>query len=360
MKKKICFIVPKLGEGGAEKVAYNLLNNLDLNKFEIELIIIYKEKGDYLKNLRKEVKCIFLNKNKIRNSLISIFMELKKSNPEIVIVFSFEIIMLIGMLLIPFFKNIKFINRQINLIEKLKLSKLKKFLLIRAYKNIDRVITQSKDMTNDLENNLKIDLKNKIVEINNPINIDEILNLSNEKIEIELKRENRNLLCVGRLSKQKAFDLIIEIMVLFKNTNIKLYILGEGEERLKLQKLIEKNNLYNNVFLLGRKENPYVYMRNADLFILSSRYEGFPNVLLEAGACGLYSICNDSPGGINEIVEENINGNIVDFKNEKLVERIIIEKLDEIKDKKLIEKSISDRYSMNIIIKKYEKLLKEL
>lgn len=354
-KKKICFILPSLGGGGAEKVAYNLLNNMSLKNYELYLILT-KEDGEYLKNLKKEINIKVLNYKRSRYSILELYKEIKKLKPEIVIIFSFEISMLVGVLIRPLFKNIKFINRQLNLISKIRFNFLRKLFLRIAYGNFDKIITQSKDMTKDLLENISTD-KKKIIEINNPVNINEIIELSNKNNQIEFKPDNKNLLCVGRLSKQKGFDKTIKIMRFFKETNVKLYILGEGTERKNLEKLIENYSLKNTVFLLGRKENPYIYMKNADLFILSSRYEGFPNVLLEAGACGLYSICDDSPGGINEIIEENTNGNIVDFNNEKLVEKFIIEKLDKIKDKKLTEKSILDRYSMNIIIKKYEKLL---
>lgn len=355
MKKKLCLLIPSLGGGGAERVAFNLLNNLDLKSFELYLIIVYKKKGNYLKNLRKNIKIVFLEKDNIRYSLFGIYRNLKKIKPDIVLVFSFDLMIIIGLFIIPFFKNIYFINRQLNIISKLKFGKIKKFLLKKAIINFDKIITQSSDMTKDLINFMKSD--KKIVEINNPVDISTIKILMEEEINIELNKKDKNLLCVGRLEKQKGFDLIIKIMRLFKNENIKLYILGEGSQRSFLEKLIKIYKLENKVFLIGRKENPYVYMKNADLFILSSRYEGFPNVLLEANACGLYAICNNSLGGINEIVIENINGNIIDFKNEDLVKETIEKKLIKNNTKKLIQKNISERYDAKIIIQKYTDLL---
>lgn len=350
--KKICLIVPSLGKGGAEKVALNLLNNLPLKKFDLNVIIIYKNKGEYLKSLRKDVNCVFINKSKIRNSIFSLYRELKKMKPEIVLIFSFDLAILIGVFLKYFFKNTYFINRQLNILGQISINPLRFFFTKVAYKNFDKIITQSKDMTEDLIQHMNINI-NKIIEINNPIDYKNICDLSTRYFPKEFDKKNKNLLCVGRLETQKGFDLIINIMRLFKDKNIKLYILGEGNKKEFLEKLIEIYKLTDKVFLLGRKENPYVYMKNADLFILSSRYEGFPNALLEANSCGLYAICNDSFGGINEIIIDNINGNIVDFKNENLTKKIIEKKLKENKNKNEIINSILERYEIDIIIKKY-------
>ena len=357
VKKKICFIIPSLGGGGAERVAFHLLNNLSLDKFDLSVIIVYKNKGDYLKGLRKEVKRIFLEKSKIRYSIPSLYRALKEENPDIVINFSFDLMMLMGVFIISFFKNTYFINRQINILSMQKFNFFKKILLKIAYKNFNKIITQSKDMTEDLLKNIDIS-KEKIVEINNPADIDKIEKLSNENIKIEFDKESKNLLSVGRLAPQKGFDLIIQSIPLLNDKNIKLYILGDGEEKENLLTLIEKLNLKERVFLLGRKLNPYAYMKNADLFILSSRYEGFPNVLIEAGSCGLYSICNNCPGGVNEIILKDINGNIVDFNNKDLVAKTIEKNLILNKDKEKIKHSIKNRYSLDKIIKKYEDLLK--
>lgn len=356
MKKKLCIIIPSLGGGGAERVAFHLLNNLSLSEFELSVVIIYKNRGDYLEDLRKEVKKIFLEKDKIRYSIFSLYKILKLEKPDIVINFSFSLMMTVGFFLVPFFKNIYFINRQTNILSMHKFSFLKKLLLKIAYKNFNKIIAQSKDMTEDLLKNIDIS-EEKIVEINNPADMDKIEKLSNENIEIEFDKNNKNILCVGRLVPQKGFDLIIQSMTLINDENIKLYILGDGEEKENLLNLIKKLNLEEKVFLLGRKSNPYVYMKNADLFILSSRYEGFPNVLIEAGACGLYSVCNNCPGGVNEIILEDINGNIVDFDNRDLVVKTIEKNLNLNKDKKKIKESIANRYSLDKIIKKYEKLL---
>ena len=112
-----------------------------------------------------------------------------------------------------------------------------------------------------------------------------------------------------------------------------------------------------NVIFHGQQKNPYQFLKFADLFVLSSRYEGFPNVLLEAGACGVYAFANSCPGGIDEIIQHNINGEISDIENHKEFAGKIIEVLQAPHHSEAIKNSIKSRFSKDIILKKYEDLL---
>lgn len=351
--KKICFIVPSLGKGGAERVACRLLNNLSLLKYKLTLLTIYKEKGEYLDNLREQIKFVSLEKTNIRYCVKDLYFFLKKEKFDIVVIFSLDVAIIIGLFILPFIKDTIFINRHLAVFLKERIGIIKTFFLKKAYKNFSYVISQSKDMTKSLVSN-KIISQEKITEINNPIELKETSLL--EKRDLELKKENVNLIAVGRLSYSKGFDILVKNMQVFKNTNIRLYILGEGEEKNNLETLIKEHNLEETVFLLGRKNNPEEYMKKADLFILSSRYEGFPNVLLEANSCGLFAICNTTLGGVNEIIENEVNGVILNFSDKNLFKKTVLEKLQNHPDKKLIKNSVLRRYSMEKIIEKYEKL----
>ena len=110
----------------------------------------------------------------------------------------------------------------------------------------------------------------------------------------------------------------------------------------------------------GRQENPYQFLKYADLFILSSRYEGFPNVLLEAGACGTYSLANNCPGGITEIIQDNTNGEIANIENYEDFSQKIMKILHENHENEAVKNSIKSRFSKNIILNQYEKVLLDL
>lgn len=353
--KKICFILPTLGNGGAERVAFHLLNNLDSQKYQLYLVLTNKG-GNYLEELNPKVKLIELNKSRARYASFKLYKTLRNINPDLCLVFSSEIATVTGLFVAPFLKDVKFIVREINIQSMLMTNILRKILLKYSYKSMYKIISQSKDMTNDLINFTKIDPR-KIVEINNPIDIKQIEKKINHIQEEDIfDKRYKNLVCVGRLVHQKGFDLLVKVMEKLKSKNIRLYIIGEGKERQKLENMISYYNLTNNVFLVGRQENPYKYMRECDLFILSSRFEGFPNVLIEAGACGAYAICNTCPGGVNEIILENINGNIVNFVDVLKTKNVILEQLSKVHNKGIIRKSVVDRYSLGVIIEKYENL----
>ena len=351
--KKICFIIPVLGNDGAERVAFHLLNNLSKDKYQLYLILT-NQGGNYLKELNSNVKIIELKEKRVRYSIFKLYKVLKNLSPDIAVIFSSEIATVTGLFIAPFLKNIKFIVREINIQSILMTNVLRKLLLKLSYKSIYKIISQSKDMTDDLINYTGINA-NKIVEINNPIDMKQINLKLNEKMSsIELKENYKNLVCVGRLAYQKGFDLLIEVMGKLKDKKIRAYIIGDGNERGNLETKIKTYGLVDKVFLLGRKENPYVYMAKADLFILSSRFEGFPNVLIEAGACGAYSICNICPGGVNEIIRENLNGNIVNFNDANETAHMILQKLEEKHDVRRIKSSVLTRYNLDNVVSKYE------
>src|SRR5690606_38180995 len=159
----------------------------------------------------------------------------------------------------------------------------------KFYNHFHCIIAQSDDMRKDLVENLNIKTK-KIVKINNPVDfqlIESKLNSAgNEKL---FSSEFKNVVAIGNLSSRKGFDLLLNVFTELKDKKIKLHIIGDGPDLEKL--LIQKaRSGLGNVEFVGVKKNPFPYLQQADLFILSSRYEGFPNVLLEAGACGTYAL----------------------------------------------------------------------
>ncbi|WP_313359710.1 glycosyltransferase [Empedobacter sp.] len=347
--KTILFILPDLNQGGAERVITTLCNELDRTKFCPKLML-FKKEGYYLNHLKDDVEIIELNVSRIRYSIFKIIPLIKKLKPEIVFTGWGEISAFLSPI-ISFFPKTKFITRETNVVsEHVKRKEI--LFFYRFYNNFHQVIAQSDDMKNDLIENFRIS-ENKIIKINNPVDFDLINRLKIENITIDFDTSYKNIVAIGNLSPRKGFDLLLNVMNEMKEENIHLTILGDGAFKDELAQQKDKLSL-NNVTFKGKVSNPFVYLKNADLFVLSSRYEGFPNVLLEAGACGTYSLANNCPGGINEIVQEGINAEIFPISDSKGFAEQIKKVLQENHSEEQIIESIHSRFSKEKIIQQYE------
>jgi len=350
---KIVFIISSLGSGGAERVLTTLANYFSQNH---EVIILTLSNEDSFYPLNKNVKHIKLNLMKDSKSIFEttfntvkrIFVlkkVLKKLKTDINISFMTHtnILAIISSKLngqkIIISERIAYDfynSKLINIMKKI-FYPLSSFLIVQT--NAD------KKHYNYMKN---------VEVIYNPLSISgNVLDLSN--------KENI-ILAVGRLDKQKGFDNLIKAYSMVK-TDWKLFIAGAGEERKNLEHLINKLNLKDKVFLIGNQKNIFKWYNKASIFVLSSKKEGFPNVLIEAMACGCAVVSFDCPYGPNEIIENNVNGILVENQNiEKL--SFAIQKL--IDDKKLREKlskealKVENKYTLEKIAYKWEKIVKKV
>ena len=179
----------------------------------------------------------------------------------------------------------------------------------------DAIVVLTDEDKGYYEDNLKI--KNKIVRIYNPMEEKHCQNTYSEKRNI--------ILSAGRLTEQKGFDLLIEVakIVLEKNENWKWYILGDGEDKEKLEEKIQKYGLQNKLILKGSVRDIDIYYDQAAMFVLTSRYEGFGLVLTEAKQKYLPCISFECPAGPAEIIMNSINGYLVEcFDIQDMAEKI--------------------------------------
>ncbi|RDY57592.1 glycosyltransferase [Flagellimonas nanhaiensis] len=207
-------------------------------------------------------------------------------------------------------------------------SKINRFLISKLYPLSDSVICNSQGNKNDLIESFGVS-DQAITVINNPIDFRKIQRIA--PIENFFDKKFFNLVSIGRLDEGKNHKMLISAVANFDN--VRLYILGDGVLQSELEELIKSKGLEKQVILLGFQPNPYTYLKNADLFIFGSNHEGFPNVLLEAMACGLPILSTNCKSGPSEILE--YNGEEVD--------NLIITKygiLVPVKDEKLMKKGI--------------------
>jgi glycosyltransferase involved in cell wall biosynthesis len=360
--KKLLFIIPHLGGGGSERMFTNLCNNLDRNKFDITLLLLIAQ-GEYLSLLKPDIKIVDLKiikddgilKNTIK-CLLRIPKVIKAYKPDIVMSTITHINIVMG--IIKFFqpKSIRFIARESNilsLINKQDPFYVRIFYRL-LYKRFDIIIAQSQDMKEDFKN-YSIP-ENKITVINNFVDEDFIDSMLTNNDIVNIIPDKINLLSVGRLEFQKGYDLLLNSFSKFTDKDkFHLTILGRGINEKEIRNQIRILSLENHVTLLGFSTNPYKYMEKADVFISSSRFEGFPNVVIEALTCGLPVVANNYPGGINEVLGNNKDlGYIINIENPIELYNAINKCIN--KDRETVKLATRNKYSKNTVIKYYETL----
>ena len=357
MKKNILFFAPSLKFGGAERVLISLLKNIDNKKFNSSLALISKE-GHLLKELPRNVNIIDVGTRKVRFAFVKLLNIILSDKPDIIFstIGHLNLLVILTKLFSP--KKIKYICRETNIPSLVHKNFFKSlifsFLYKCLYRYYDYVICQSKDMKYDLLNRFNIP-ETKLLLINNPCDIRAINSKLQKSKKTDFFKNNKiHLLTVGSLTYQKGHDLLIEAIGKMDKDRFDLTIIGEGKNKTMLKNLTENLNLLDNIHFIGLKDNPYSYMYHADLFVLSSRYEGFPNVVLESMACGTAVVAFKTPGDIHFIIKNGLNGYLVDYPNtDKLAETISRAALENLNPEK-IKETIKTRYSIEKIIPIYE------
>ena len=359
--KKIVFVLPSMSGGGSQKVISILLNHIDRDKFKLYLILLEK-KGAYLDDIPTDIEIVDLKTTRRQKAIVKLIKHIKLLQPDILFSTIGSMNMVISLIIKFLPKNIKFIARESGIVSLTnkndKHPKIFDFIYRTFFNNFDIIIAQSSYMRQDLLDNYHIQ-KDKIRLINNPLDIKKIdKNLYSPK-EL-LQQEKINLLSVGRMNFVKRFEA--QLYLLSKlDSQFHLTLLGEGEEEEKLKQLAKELKIEDRVSFLGFQPNPYQYMQQADIFLLTSRYEAFPNVLLEANYCGLPIVAFDCSGGVGEIVEDNFNGFLVKDGDIELLKKSIEKAVAKYPfDRVKIKKSIIKKYRVTDIVNRYEELFDDV
>lgn len=333
--KKVLLFVDNLDEGGVSKVLFDLLENINREKYDITIMALYNNGmyKDKIKEYGKFKYCFDIpepNDNSLKANLYRKYWGGMLRLPEkfmykwfIKEKYDIEIAFIHGW-------STKFISGSNN-------KKSKKIAWVhvdlvtwnrvdgvfknlehhkKAYSKFDEVLCVSQTVKEGVEK--KYNVKNARV-LYNPINREKILKLANEKIEdIEILNKFK-LISVGRLSEQKGYDRLLRVFKKLKSDglDIELILVGNGDKYNELNEYIVENKLAKDVTLLGFKENPYKYVRASDLFICSSISEGFSLVIGEAMAIGIPVVSVDCPGP-NEVLDFGKYGKLVNNNEDDL------------------------------------------
>ncbi|MDQ3041745.1 MAG: glycosyltransferase [Acidobacteriota bacterium] len=357
--------MPSLYAGGAERIFTHLINNLDRERFEPQLALGLI-RGNFLENIKKDVVLYELKAERARNATPSLLKLVWKLRPQtIVSTLGMNFAASLAKPLMP--PKTRVVLREGSsptafLVDVARQSPARAKFYRQGYKYIygfaDSIICQSDFMRDDIERNLQVSAE-KLHRIYNPVDFEQIDRLADEPTADFFCNEGVQLIAVGRLAYEKAYDILLKAFAIVKRTNplATLSFFGEGDDRNALENLTRDLQLNGSVYFRGFQSNPYSYMKQADIFILSSRYEGFSNVLVESLACGTPVVATDCPSANREVIEEGVNGWFAENENvESLAEtinRAIIERRN--LNSVTIRRSCESRFAIEQILPQYEK-----
>lgn len=307
-KSNLIIFMPSVEGGGVEKNLFLISNFLSLKIQKITFITASSK----IKKLNKKIHIYnpkFLNKItnsrfiKIALSSFLLIKALKKNKNTVVLSFQAN---LFAILISYFFKNKVIVRLNSSPSGWIK-SNLKKKIFKKIYSLSNLIIVNSKEFEKELSNKFKL----KSFCIYNPLDKKNIIKKSSDKLRFNpfKKKNSLKVINVGRLVDQKDQLTLLKSINQIKNiVKVELLIIGQGKNEYLLRDYIEKNNLKNFVKILPFKNNPYPYIKCSDVFVLSSKYEGLPNVLLEAMVLKKFIISSSCPTGPKEILNYGRNG----------------------------------------------------
>tara|TARA_S200000501_G_scaffold359985_1_gene386535 strand:- start:1768 stop:2859 length:1092 start_codon:yes stop_codon:yes gene_type:complete len=359
MKKEVIIFMPSIEGGGVEKNLFIVVNYLAKKINNISLITTsFQYRGKF----NKKINLIF-PKNKFWENLgrrfkyficlFILFQNLLKNKNSVVFAFQANLYCIIICKLL----SIKIIIRSNSAPEGWSKNIIKQYLYKVIIKKADKIIVNSYDFKNSMKKKFGVDP----IVIYNPLNKSEIVKKSKYKIKNIFPKKKLKIVSIGRLVEQKDQITLLKSLNFLKNKiNFYLVLIGRGDLKQKLVDYTKSNNLNNKVKFVNFKNNPYPYIKQADLFILTSKYEGLPNVLLESIALKKFIISSDCPTGPKEIL---LNGKcgylfpVGDYK--KLSRKILLFKKNSNKNKKIVNIAFKtlNRFDLNYNLKKYFNLI---
>jgi glycosyltransferase involved in cell wall biosynthesis len=361
-RTRILLLLPSLGGGGTERVMVTLASRLDRSRFSPHVAVLEK-KGPYVDALPPDVPLHDLAVKRVRNAVPSVIRLVWKLRPAVVLsnISHLNLMLLGSRPLLP--KEVQLWVRETIVVSAWMAAEVKNPRIIgglyrRLYPCADGIVCQCDAMLNDVNQAFGVP-REKMVRIYNPVEVDHIRSLADAAAS-PYSGQGPHLVACGRMIPMKGFDLLIEAMAEVARAvpTAGLTILGEGPDEASLRARAERLGLAEKVHFAGFQSNPYAWMKWADLFVLSSRYEGLPNVMLEALALGTPVVGMDCPGGVREILEACPIGRTSPAEDVPGLAGAIVETLNAQSKSRPAEglEDFLDRFRVEQVIREYEEI----
>lgn len=323
----VLFLLGDLEMGGAQRVVLTVLRHLDRERFSPHLGLV-RERGPLQGEIPAGVPVHKLRSGRVRYAFLPIVRLCRSLRPDVVLstLGHLNLMLLMARPLLP--RHVRVMVREANTpsirLEHTRFPQLYHFSYRMLYPLGERVICNCEAMKTDLVAHFSL-RPDRITVIPNPVDEGSI----RRQVRAEpnpYRGPEIQIVSVGRLNYQKGFDLLLRAFRRCHGRlpNARLTIVGEGPEEASLRLLAHEYGISGVVSFAGQQANPFPYMAHADFLVLSSRWEGSPNTVLEALGCGTPVLAFDCPGGTAEIITEGRNGWLVPAEDwEGLAERMI-------------------------------------
>ncbi|AEC21757.1 glycosyl transferase, group 1 [Pusillimonas sp. T7-7] len=308
---RLALFIPSLHGGGAERVMVSLANGLAAQGLDVDLVLARKE-GVYLADVSPDVRIVSLNAPRTRQTLWPLVHYLRRERPA-TLVSAMNYVNIIA----SWACRISKVPTRLVLTEHANLSHLLSdshramawclpWLMRPAYARADAIVAVSDGVAQDLARRLGC-APQRIHTRHNPIDTATVAAKSTEPLDHPWFTPGAPpvIIAAGRLSQEKDYPTLIDAFCRLRAQRpLRLAILGEGGERRALEIMIDGLECKDDILLAGFQNNPYAWMSRAAVFVMSSRWEGFGNVLVEAMACGTPVVSTACPSGPEEILEQ--------------------------------------------------------
>ncbi|MCK4783874.1 MAG: glycosyltransferase [Desulfobacteraceae bacterium] len=366
----VAFFVPSMRRGGAERVMLNLAIGLRERGLRVDMVLA-KAEGPYLCEIPPEIKVVDLGASRISTSLAALIRYLRQARPA-GLISTMDHTNIAAILA----KRLAHVDTKIvatvHNTTSVKLSsdselkpgrrlKIKVVLLLvrMLYPRAHAVVAVSEGVANDIAKLASI-CRSRIEVIYNPVITRDLKSKSKSNVKHKwlAEKDRPVLIAVGELSTQKNFwNLLRAFKRVLEQRPARLIILGEGKERNSLESLIVELGIAGEVDMPGFVDNPYNYMANSDVFVLSSDWEGLPTVLIEALGVGTPVVSTDCPSGPREVLQGGRIGRLVPVGNWEMLAEAIISTLDE--PRKAVDPEALKPFTKDAAVDAYLNLLRK-
>ena len=347
---RIAVFIKHLSVGGLQKVIVQLANGFARNGHKVDLVVV-KEKGPLASEVASDVRIVALESHRMWWGLPNLMRYLKRSRPDVLLAAGWQVNLIATWaqllslvqfrLVLSVHSNITQQSRNSNVWY----APLNPWAVRIFYPVADTIVAVSGGILNDLSATSSMAGEKGQV-VYNPVVDQDMFAKSREELSHPWFAEEGDLpvlLGIGRLGPQKNFPLLLRAFArLSRDRDARLVVLGDGRERGKLENLTRRLNVEQRVDFAGFVGNPFKYMANASLLVLSSRFEGFGNVLVEALACGCPIVSTDCPSGPREILEDGKWGRLVPVGDEEALAEAMRKSLEEEHDPERLRQRAMD------------------